>query len=103
MSQSENHWEEVSLIETELMRHMLALGLDWHNETAMAQLAAECKVFGPRNAQAAYASKDQRLITKAQLFGLVSTMIQTMESAARDSRDVHGGEVWKAFAKHLYM
>jgi hypothetical protein len=102
MSQNENHWDEVSRIETELMRHMIALGLDWHDEIAMTQLATECKTFGPGNAKAAYASKDQRLITKAQLFGLVSTMIQTMESAARDSRDVHGGEVWKAFAKHLY-
>jgi hypothetical protein len=102
MSQNVNHWDEVSQIETELMRHMIALGLDWHDEAAMSLLAAECKTFGPSNAQAAYASKDQRLITKAQLFGLVSTMIQTMESAAKENRDVHGGEVWKAFGKHLY-
>ena len=102
MSQNENHWKEVSLIETELMRHMIALGLDWHDEAAMTLLAHECKAFGPDNAQAAYASKDQRLITKAQLFGLVSTMMQTMENAALERRDVHGKEVWKAFAKHLY-
>lgn len=103
MSQTEDHWDEILQIETQLMRHMLALGLDWHDEAAMMQLATECKTFGPSNAKAAYASKDQRLITKAQLFGLVSTMIQTMESAAREGRDVHGGEVWKAFAKHLYL
>jgi len=102
MSQIENQWDEVSQIETELMRHMMVLGLDWHDAAAMSQLAAECKVFGPGNAQAAYASKDQRLITKAELFGLVSVMIRTMESAARDSRDVHGGEVWKALGKHFY-
>lgn len=102
MSQIENHWEEVSQIETELIRHMMALGLDWHDDAAMTQLASECKAFGPSNAQAAYASKDQRLITKAELFGLVSVMIQTMENAAVENRDVHGGEVWKAFGKHLY-
>ena len=81
---------------------MLALGLDWHDEAAMIQLATECKTFGPSDAKTAYASKDQRLITKAQFFGLVSTMIQTMENAAIEHRDVHGGEVWKAFGKHLY-
>ena len=102
MSQNENHWNEVSHIETELMRHMIALGLDWHDDAAMTLLATECKAFGPANAQAAYASKDQRLITKAELFGLVSMMIRTMENAALEERDVHGGEVWKAFGKHLY-
>jgi hypothetical protein len=102
MSQMENHWDEVSQIETELMRHMIALGLDWHDEAAMLQLASECKVFGPANAQAAYASKEQRLITKAELFGLVSVMMHTMENAAREDRDVHGGEVWKALGKYFY-
>jgi hypothetical protein len=102
MSQTENQWDEVSQIETELMRHMVALGIDWHDEAAMMQLASECKVFGPANAHAAYATHDQRLITKAELFGLVSVMLRTMESAALAKRDVHGGEVWKALGKHFY-
>ncbi len=102
MSQTENHWDEIANIEVEIQRYMIALGLDWHNEAAMILLAAECKTFGPANAQAAYTSNDQTLITKAKLFGLVSMMIQTMESAALENRDVHGGEVWKAFGKHLY-
>ena len=102
MSQTENHWTEVANIEIELQRYMIALGLDWHDDYAMSQFATECKNFGPSDAKAAYTSKDQTLITKAKLFGLVSTMIQTMASAALDNRDVHGGEVWKAFAKHLY-
>ena len=101
MSQIEDHWDEVAHIETELMRHMIALGLDWHDEIAMMLLATESKSYSPAKAQAAYTSKDQRLITKAQLFGLVSTMIQTMENAARENRDVHGGEVWESFARHL--
>jgi hypothetical protein len=94
MSQIENHWDEVSQIETELRRYMMALGLDWHDEAAMSQLASD--------AQAAYTSHDSKLINKAKFFGLVSTMMRTMESAARENRDVHGGEVWKAFGKHLY-
>jgi len=102
MSQTENHWAEVANIEIELQRYLIALGLDWHDEFTMSQLATECKTFGPSDAKAAYASNDQRLITKAKLFGLVSMMIQTMVSAAQDNRDVHGGEVWKAIAKHLY-
>jgi hypothetical protein len=103
MSQTENHWSEVKLIEAEIARYMIALGLDWHDDAAMTQLASECKIFGPENAKAAFASKDQHRISKAQLFGLVSTMIQTMKSAALDERDVHGGDIWKAFAKHLYV
>jgi hypothetical protein len=102
MSQTENHWDEIVQIETELMRHMIALGIDWHDEAAMARLASECKTFGPANATAAYTSNDRQQITRAELFGLVSIMIRTMESAALDKRDVHGGEVWKALGKHLY-
>jgi hypothetical protein len=30
-------------------------------------------------------------------------MIQTMENATFERRDVHGGEVWKAFGRHLYQ
>jgi hypothetical protein len=102
MSQTENHWKEVSEIETEITRLMIALGLDWHNEFDMMQLANECKTYGPTNAQAAYASHDRQSITRAELFGLISIMIRTMESAAREGRIVHGGEVWKALGKHFY-
>lgn len=102
MSQIENHWDEVSQIETELVRHLVALGLDWHDDIAMQQLATECKAFGPSHAQAAYASNDRKQKTKAELFALISVMIRTMESAARDDRDVHAGEAWKALGKHLY-
>jgi hypothetical protein len=102
MSQTENHWQEIAEIETEITRLMIALGLDWHNEFDMLQLATECKIYGPTHAQAAYASHDRHSITKAELFGLISIMIRTMESAAREGRDVHGGEVWKAIGKHFY-
>ncbi len=101
MSQIENHWAEVSHIETELMRKMTALGLDWHDKAAMAQLVAECKAFGPADADAAYESNRMERITKAQLFALVSVMISTMENAALEGREVHGGEVWESFSKHL--
>ncbi len=102
MSQIENHYDEVSRIETELKRHMIAIGLDWNNEVAMKQLAAECKSFKPANAQAAYHSHDQKQKTKAEIFALASLMLRTMASAAADNRDVHAGEAWKAFGKHLY-
>jgi hypothetical protein len=102
MSQIENHWDEVKQIETELMRKMIALGLGWHDKEAMMKLASECKVFFPADAQAAYASHDRELITKAELFALASLMIHTMKGAALDEREGHGGEVWKAFSKHLY-
>ena len=101
MSQIEDHWAEVEHIETELMRKLSALGLDWHDEAAMAQLAVECKAFGPADADAAYASNDMQRITKAEILALVSVMISTMESAALDGREVHGGEVWEALYKHL--
>jgi hypothetical protein len=102
MSQIENHWDEVSQIETEFRRHLMALGLDWHDEAAMKQLATECKSFGPAQVKAAYASHDREQKTRAELFGLVSIMLRTMENAAGENRDVHGGEAWKAFAKYLY-
>ena len=102
MSQIEKHLDEVSRIETEMLRKMTVLGLDWHDDAAMAQLAAECKAFHPANADAAYASHDMKKIVKAELFGLASVMLRAMENAALEGREVHAGEVWKAFGKHLY-
>jgi hypothetical protein len=102
MSEIENHYNEVSSIETELKRHMIALGLDWHDEVTMIRLAAECKAFKSAHAQAAYSSHDRTQKTKAELFALASLMLTTMASAASDNREVHAGEVWKAFGKHLY-
>lgn len=102
MSQIENHYDEVSRIELELKRHLIALGLDWNNEVSMKQLAAECQAFKATNAQAAYASHDRTQKTKAELFALASLMLRTMENAAGENREVHAGEVWKAFGKHLY-
>ena len=84
------------------MRKMLALGLDWHDDVAMKKLASECKAFGPQQAQVAFASNDMAMKTKAEIFVLASLMMKTMGSAANEGRDVHGGEVWKAFGKHLY-
>jgi hypothetical protein len=52
--------------------------------------------------QAAYTSNDRTLKTKAELFALASLMLRTMASAADENREVHAGEVWKAFGKHLY-
>jgi hypothetical protein len=102
MSQIQFQWHEISNIETEMVRYLVALGIDWHDELAMTQLATECKHYGPEQAQAAYLSHDQTLINKAKLYALVTMMMRTMESAAGDDRDVHAGEVWKAFARHLY-
>ena len=102
MSQIEDHRTETSLIERELMRKMLALGLDWHDDAAMKKLAGECKAFGPEQAQAAFAHGDGEAKIKAEIFALASLMMKTMGSAANDDREVHGGDVWKAFGKHLY-
>lgn len=102
MSQIEDHKTETSLIERELMRKMLVLGLDWHDDATMKKLASECKVFGPEQAQAAFASNEGAAKTKAELFVLASLMMKTMANAANESREVHGGEVWKAFGKHLH-
>ncbi len=102
MSQIEDHWNEVSRIETEMLRKMTALGLDWHDDRAMAQLALECKTFRPADADAAYASHDPAKMAKAEIFALASLMLRAMENAALEGRDVHAGEVWKAFGKHLY-
>lgn len=103
MSQTENHWAEVRHIETELQRKMIALGLDWHDEAAMTLLAAECKAFSPAEANAAFVSKDRARITKAEIFALASLMLRAMEDAAMEGREVHGGEAWKAFSRHLYI
>ena len=102
MSQIEDHKTETSLIERELMRKMLVLGLDWHDSATMKKLASECKAFGPEQAQAVFALNGGEAKIKAEIFVLASLMMKTMANAANEGREVHGGEVWKAFGKHLY-
>ena len=102
MSQIQNQWDEVTRIETELKQKLVAMNIDWNDDGAMTQLAAECKTFGSTDLQAAYQSHDRMHIVKAEFFALVSLMLTTMENAAGDDRDVHAGSVWKAFGRHLY-
>lgn len=101
MSQIQNQWEEIERLESQLKLKISLLGLDWHNEAEMAQLAAECKTFGPQQLHDAYRSHDRQRITRAEFFALTSVMLRTMEIAALDLRKVHGGEVWQAYGKHL--
>ena len=77
-------------------------GTELFRKMVQAQLASECRRFGPADANAAYASHDQARMAKAELFALASLMLRAMENAAQEGRDVHAGEVWKAFGKHLY-
>jgi hypothetical protein len=103
MSQIEHHWVEAARIETELMRKLIMLGLDWRDESAMTLLAMECNTFGPEEAKAAHASQGPGRIWKAEIFASASLMLQIMGDAAPQERDVYGGEIWKAFGRHLYV
>ena len=103
MAEFENYGEEARRIEAEIVRHGIALGIDWNDEIAVRALAREALDYRPGNGSPVAAAADLNSRARIELFGLVQLMLKVMtESASEDEVVTHGGPVWKAFARALW-
>jgi hypothetical protein len=98
----EHYATEVAQLETEIARKGVILGIDWDNESQLRKLARQALSCHDDTIQLDCNPASAEGIAKLELFGLAQLMLKVMEQAAGDNRDVHGGPVWKAFARALW-
>ena len=104
MAGFENYQQEIRKIEDEIEHMGVALGIDWSDEAQVRALACEALEHAQdRMREAAANPDDHRLGAKVTLFGLASLMLRTMEESAGVGFESHGGPVWKAFGRALWL
>lgn len=102
MSELENQKGEALLISTEVARMLVALGVDWTDESAMRAVAREALAYQGSDSTQHLEPEDIEGRAKQKLFGLTALMLRTMEEGAELGEHVHGSEIWKALAKALW-
>ncbi len=100
----ENYFQEADAIEKEIERKCIALGIDWEDEAQIRALAREALTHtGHGNVPAGLRSNDREATARTELFGLAALMLKTMEQSAGDGIHTHGGPVWKALGRALWL
>jgi hypothetical protein len=101
MASFENHAEEARQIEQEIIRHGVALGIDWDDAFAVRALAREALAF--RADCGAGTDDESERRAKTALFGLAQLMLHVMIESAGEGVSTHGGSVWKTFGRALWQ
>ncbi len=89
-------------IETQIVRHGIALGINWDDEAQVQALAREA-LYHSQEALAQFSQHhdDHRQKAKIELFGLAALMMQIMKDSADEGIPTHGGVAWKSFSRAL--
>jgi hypothetical protein len=97
----ENFAEEARRIEQEIARHGVILGIDWDDSAAVRALAREALACHPGTKVSRDGTPSGR--AKLELFGLAQLMLTVMTESAYENIETHGGPVWKAFGRALWI
>ena len=101
MPNFEHYGEEARRIETEIARMGIALGIDWDDEPAVRALAREALASRADDLDHVADARERR--TRFELFGLAQLMLSVMTQSAEEGMETHGGPVWKAFGRALWL
>jgi len=101
MSGFENYSNEASLIEQEIERTGIALGIDWSDPAEVSALAREALACKP--AEHARDYDDPQGLARQELFGLAQLMLTIMTESAHEKIHTHGGPIWKIFGRALWQ
>jgi hypothetical protein len=90
-----------SEIEIQIIRHGIALGINW-NDNAQVQALAREALHHSQGTLALFSQhhNDYKLKSKIELFGLAALMMKNMTHSA-DEGFTHGGIAWKPFSRAL--
>jgi hypothetical protein len=99
----EHYAEEAKRIEQEIVRHGIALGIDWQDEIAVRTLAREALALHPADRAKVSLGDTPEGRAKLEIFGLAQLMLKVMAESAADDMETHGGDVWKAFGRALWL
>jgi hypothetical protein len=91
-----------SEIEIQIIRHGIALGINWDDDAQVQALAKEA-LYHSQEALAQFSQhhNDYQLKAKIELFGLSALMMQNMAHSAEEGFHTHGGIAWKSFSRAL--
>ena len=100
MPDFENYSEEARQIELQIVRHAIALGIDWNNPAEVRSLAHDaltCHLSGtvPPHCR----GDDMKSRARIEIFGLAQLMLKVMAQSAEEDIVTHCGPVWKSFAR----
>jgi len=101
MPNFEHYAEEARRIEQEIVRLGIALGIDWGDEVAVRALARRALAYRPDEPDNTLDALERR--TRLELFGLAQLMLNVMAQSAEEGMETHGGPVWKAFGRALWL
>jgi hypothetical protein len=101
MPNFEHYAEEARRIEQEIVRLGIALGIDWGDEVAVRALARRALAYRPDAPDNTLDALERR--TRLELFGLAQLMLNVMAQSAEEGMETHGGPVWKAFGRALWL
>ena len=99
MSGFENYARQAQELEREIVRHGIALGIDWEDPAAVRLLAREALAH---HAAATVRPGDTETLAREELFGLINLMLRVMAESAGNGIETHGGPAWKALARALW-
>jgi hypothetical protein len=91
-----------SEIEIQIIRHGIALGINWNDNVQVQALASEA-LHHSQEALAEFSqhNNDYKLKAKIELFGLAALMLQSMTHSADEGFHTQGGIAWKSFSRAL--
>jgi hypothetical protein len=99
----EHYSAEARELEEAIARKGLLLGIDWADEIQVRQLAREaleCRL-DPDHPECQSTNATTR--ARIELFGLAQLMLKVMAQSAGDDIRTHGGPIWKALGRALWI
>lgn len=100
MAGFENYAEEVRLLEVEIERRGIALGIDWDDTSAVTAIAREA--LDHQGSALIPADTDPQAMARLELRGLAGLMLRVMTKGAELNLHLHGGRAWKALGGALW-
>jgi hypothetical protein len=94
----ENYAAEARRIEQEMARQGVVLGIDWEDAVSVRRLAREA--LGWTAGHPVSNAEDR---AKRELFALAQLMLKVMAESAGEDIHTHGGPIWKAFGRALWL
>ncbi|MEC5385050.1 hypothetical protein VVD49_04905 [Uliginosibacterium sp. H3] len=102
MADFEDHVGASAGISLEIERKLVALGVDWQDESALRQVAGEVLQYDASTTVEGVDKGGDRKLVFMELCGLIGLMNTTLAESATDGQQAHGRDSWKALAKALW-
>ncbi|HSD37375.1 MAG TPA: hypothetical protein VLC92_07680 [Rhodocyclaceae bacterium] len=102
MADFEDFGATAASIALQIERKLIALGVDWHDESALKQLAADAMQYDSSKTFPGLENGGETQLARMELCGLIGLMNATIAEGANDDQRIHGSDAWKALAKALW-